>query len=140
MGSVAEKINFTRIAIDNIEKALGRKGYDMTQYNISHYAELIDKLGGNLGGGGAMLGIRMFGIPPTTPVLADSKQRRHAIDTSMPSMAMTQKSGRIIDINTTSVDWTDSINVTKREAGVVYIRSSSVLMTTLNEQNNDTEG
>lgn len=53
MGSISDKINFTRIAVDNIEKALARKGYNMSLYNLGQYAELINQLINGDGVGGS---------------------------------------------------------------------------------------
>lgn len=50
MGTISQKLEYTKNSIDDIEKALSEKGYDMTLYILGDYASLIRKLG--TGGGG----------------------------------------------------------------------------------------
>lgn len=70
MGSVAEKINFTRVSIDNIEKALSDKGYDMSQYHLGRYAELIAELGtGGSGGTSAAQILTLLDVVDATKTL-----------------------------------------------------------------------
>lgn len=49
MGTISQKLEYTKNSIDDIEKALSEKGYDMTLYILGDYASLIRKLG--TGGG-----------------------------------------------------------------------------------------
>lgn len=50
MGTISQKLEYTKNSIDDIEKALSEKGYNMTLYILGDYASLIRKLG--TGGGG----------------------------------------------------------------------------------------
>ena len=50
MGTIFQKLEYTKNSIDDIEKALSEKGYNMTLYILGDYASLIRKLG--TGGGG----------------------------------------------------------------------------------------
>ena len=49
MGTISQKLEYTKNSIDDIEKALSEKGYDMTLYILGDYASLIRKL--STGGG-----------------------------------------------------------------------------------------
>lgn len=49
MGTISQKLEYTKNSIDDIEKALSEKGYNMTLYILGDYASLIRKL--STGGG-----------------------------------------------------------------------------------------
>ena len=49
MGTIFQKLEYTKNSIDDIEKALSEKGYNMTLYILGDYASLIRKL--STGGG-----------------------------------------------------------------------------------------
>ena len=49
MGTISQKLEYTKNSIDDIEKALSEKGYNMTLYILGDYASLIRKL--SIGGG-----------------------------------------------------------------------------------------
>lgn len=50
MGTISQKLEYTKNSIDDIEKALSEKGYNMTLYILGDYASLIRKLGTSGGG------------------------------------------------------------------------------------------
>ena len=124
MGSVAEKINFTRIAVDNIEQALARKGYDMTQYNISHYAELIAQLGASGSGQSRRDIFKVPSVCPnivlqsvvTVPIVAPSTGIRHlknvfnsTVCIDKPTMTIVLKSIKVFHVEQKSTAILDAL-------------------------------
>lgn len=52
MGTIAQKLQYTVNAVDDIQKALEEKGFDMTDVELSRYGDLIRLITGSSGSGG----------------------------------------------------------------------------------------
>ena len=59
MGTVSQKLTYTAKAIDDIQKALEEKGFNMSGVELMRYGDFIRKITGQGGGGGSS--------EPTTP-------------------------------------------------------------------------
>ena len=53
MGTVSQKITYTAKAIDDIQKALEEKGFNMSGVELMRYGDFIRKIAGQGGGGGS---------------------------------------------------------------------------------------
>ena len=53
MGTVSQKLTYTAKAIDDIQKALEEKGFDMSGVELMRYGDFIRKITGQGGGGGS---------------------------------------------------------------------------------------
>lgn len=53
MGTVSQKLTYTAKAIDDIQKALEEKGFDMSGVELMRYGDFIRKITGQSGGGGS---------------------------------------------------------------------------------------
>lgn len=53
MGTVSQKITYTAKAIDDIQKALEEKGFNMSGVELMRYGDFIRKITGQGGGGGS---------------------------------------------------------------------------------------
>lgn len=47
MGTIAQKLQYTVNAVDDIQKALEEKGFDMTDVELSRYGDLIRLITGS---------------------------------------------------------------------------------------------
>ena len=52
MGTLAQKLQYTIKAVDDIQKALKEKGFDMSDVELSRYGNLIRLITGESGSGG----------------------------------------------------------------------------------------
>ena len=53
MGTVSQKLTYTAKAIDDIQKALEEKGFNMSGVELMRYGDFIRKITGQGGGGGS---------------------------------------------------------------------------------------
>lgn len=56
MGTLAQKLQYTSDSVDDIQKALEEKGFDMSDVELSKYGALIRLITGSSGSGGSSTG------------------------------------------------------------------------------------
>lgn len=88
MGSIADKINYTRMAIDNIEKVLAENGYDMSQYSLGQFSELISQLVNDTGSGNKLPGYVKMIYPHTFGIESSATRRKVTQDITFNSKAI----------------------------------------------------